>query len=553
MLLRLSALLSLSWLAACPATDADPAVDTEPDVNDSPSDTEPPAPQEPAVLSSSGPRACLQPLNPGEPYFTQRTTDAIPADVPFVVGGGIAIAELNGDGVLDAVIVNQRTAHLAHPLMQQAARGEVVLTIEEEHERRGLFGASAADYDGDGDFDLMITRYHGPNHLLQNDGTGQFTDVTNEAGVAGPPLHWSASSAWADIDLDGDLDLVVSGYGFVEEDAEITSDLFDPADPTLLYENQGDGTFRDISDRIAPELQGAYTFLAGFHDIDDDGYPDLYFANDFAGKRELSQPLFQRDGRFVVDPAFASLASNVIGMGLGVGDLNGDGRLDFLLPGWNELGVLVSQPNGWFDMAQVLGLQPDSRRKQMIAWGSEIVDLNNDALLDVFVSYGFLGSRATNNDRRQPDSMFMQTGPMQFEDRGERFDIDQPGSTRSVVFADLDDDGWLDVSKTFLDADAMMLMAHCGDKAWMRMELRQPGMNRYAIGARVRVTTGGLTQSRTILAGGTGYGSSGPPRAHFGLGEATKADQVEVRWPDGRVDLLTDVPVRELLTVTRPL
>jgi hypothetical protein len=543
---------------ACNTSDVDPTtdvVDSDPDdsipvVNtDEPVDTEPPAPK--LTIFSTGPKPCQAPVPAGGPFFEVRRADAYRAEVPFVVGGGVAVAELDGDGIPDTVVVNQRAVHVLHPLVQAGTRGEVILSHDDPDPRHGFFGASAADYDGDGDFDLMITRHPGPNTLLQNDGRGVFSDVTAQAGVAGPDDHWSASSAWADMDLDGDLDLVVAGYGAFPEDPEIPAEAFEPADPTLLYENLGDGTFADVTDRIEASTQGSFTFTAGFHDIDGDLLPDLYLANDFAEKRDPSRALLQRGGRFVLDTSVDGLTSTVIGMGLGAGDLNGDQRLDFLLPGWNDLGLLVSQPGGWFDMSQVLGVEPDSRRDQKVAWASEFVDINNDARLDIFVGYGYLDSRSTVNELRQPDSMFLQTGDMVFEDRGERLGLDQSVSTRGVVFADVNEDGWLDFTRVSLDADAGLFVAACGERSWIRVNLRQDGMNRHAIGARVKVRTGAIEQTRYILAGGTGWGSSGPPDAHFGLDMSEVVDEIEITWPDGHIDQIEQVNAREVLTLTR--
>jgi hypothetical protein len=503
------------------------------------------------VVYRSGPSPC-SPKDPESPYFEMRQGVSVPADVPFVVGAGLAIADLDGDGPPEFVLVNQREVRIHRPLDEEGGEGQVLLTIEEDHERHGLFGATAVDYDGDADFDLFITRYHGPNILLANDGTGQFTDVTEAAGVAGPDLHWSASASWADFDLDGDLDLAVAGSGEVSEENTVEDiPLFGAGDPTLLYTNQGDGTFADAQHLIGASSHDAYSFVAGFHDLNQDMVPDLYLANDFASKLQPSHGLIQQDGVFVREASPEGLVSTTIGMGLAIDDINGDGIHDLMLPGWNDLALIISQPDGWYDFSQAAAVEPDNDRKQRVAWGSDFGDLNNDGRLDLLVTFGFIDSLGARNRLKQPDSAYFQTDDMVFEDKGALIGLDQVESGRSLIITDLNDDGWLDVAKASTDASAKVFLAACHENAWTRIHLRQGGMNRFAIGARLRATTGDLTQTRYIVAGGHSYGASRPPDAHMGMGDAEVIDRLEITWPDGRVDVLEDMPTREIVTISR--
>jgi hypothetical protein len=558
----LALLLSAAQMSCQTAPPTDPQADTD-TIRDNPPTTVTPnldSDSEPAVepinsprvtVLSSGPRPCTTPTMAGGPFFEVRSGTSVAADTPFVLGGNVSIASLDSDPIPDVIVVNQRSVRILYPLAGKGGEGEVILEIEEDSIREGLFSASAADYDGDGDFDLYITRHPGENFLLSNNGQGSFTDVTAEAGVAGPDTHWSGASSWGDYDLDGDLDLVVAGYGLVVEDRSLSPFDFEPGDDTLLYTNQGDGTFVDDRHLISPDAQRAYTFIAGFHDLNGDMRPDLYMANDFAAKIVPSHGMINIDGAFVTDAADPSMRSNVIGMGLAVDDINDDGLPDIMLPGWNDLALITSQQGEWFDVSQSTSVEPDSDRNQKIAWGSDFGDINNDGRLDLLVSYGYLDSRDSLNHLRQPDSVYIQTDDLVFAERSERLGLDQSLSTRSVVMADLNDDGWLDVVKGSANDDVRMFIAECAADTWSRIKLRQEGMNRYAVGARIRVTHNGVTQTRHILAGGHGYGSSRPPEVHVGLGTARRIDHIEITWPDGQVDSLYNQPTLEILTISR--
>ncbi len=531
-------------------TDAADTVDT-PDT-DLPPETDVPPRVSTATYTSDGTIYCLGPSLRTEARFDTRVARVSESEIKYVAGGGLAAVDVDGDELVEIFAARQDELLLFRD--QGDGRYVASQMLEYDHsDRDGIFGVSAADYDGDADLDLYVTNYPGTNWLLQNDGAGNFTDVAEAAGVAGPASHHSASSSWADFDLDGDLDLLVAGHGHVVEDGTVEVVDFQPADPTILFQNNGDGTFTDRTDLIPAGSQGAYTFNATFQDFNDDGYPEIYFANDFAGQREPSTCLNNDHGVFSALGADPALSVHIVGMGLGVGDLNNDAVPDLFLPGWRTMGVLVSGGGTWFEQSQITGIAANDARGQGMAWGSEFGDLDNDGDLDAVVNFGFLDTVFARNELEQPSAVFIQDSPMVFTDRGGEWGLAQRDAARGLVVTDVNNDGFLDVMKAGVDDQLSVSRSRCGDRFWLRVRLDQPGMNRFGIGAKVQVvdTNGGVT-TRWLRAGGTGYGSGGPPEVHFGLSGEAMAAEVRVVWPDGGRDVIYDVPGKQTITVLRP-
>jgi hypothetical protein len=361
--------------------------------------------------------------------------------------------------------------------------------------------------------------------FLRNDGGGTFVDVTSSTGIVadGP----TTSSAWGDIDGDGDLDLFVGAYGDVDSET--------PAE-SHLYENVGGGAFVDRSDELAEVLGDGFTRVGGFHDVDGDGLPELYVVND-VGSVQANVLLRNVGGAFVRDDA-SGLDLPLSGGGLGVGDLNDDDVPDFLIPEWASISLMESDGDGhWFDWAQAADLRPDEARGQKVGWGAELADVDNDGDLDGLVAYGALDvDRADwENPDDQPDALFLQGDDGTFQDVAGEWGVDDPGKNRGFVVADFNEDGWLDLVTRDTDGPSTLYLSRCGSDHWLEIALEQPAAaNRNAVGARVRVLAeDGRHWTRWVTAGGTGYGSGGPPEVHVGLGDLDRIDRVEVLWPDG--------------------
>ena len=408
-------------------------------------------------------------------------------------------------------------------------------------------GGAAADYDGDGDLDLFVTRFLAPDVLLRNDGDG-WTDVSLEAGII-QELSRSVASSWADYDLDGDLDLFVGGYGWIDEDSGDHED-FGPAQRAYLYQNDGGGGFVDVGGDLPQAVHDGYTLAGGFHDLNRDGWQDLYIVNDF-GMAYPNVLLWNRQGSWEADANHSGLDLGSTGMGLGVGDLNGDQMPDLLMPQWDGLNFYLSgRHDTWFNWSLERGVVNDLDRDQKIGWGTAFADLDNDGDIDIPVMFGHLES-TYDSPLEQPDALFVQQEDGHFIDEAVAWGLDDRGVGRAVLAVDLNEDGWVDLIKRELGAPARLYVARCGSAAWVKVRLSQPGNNPDAIGARVTVVAGEQRWERWIRAGGSSYASAGPPEVHVGLGDVTRVDRIVVTWPDRTESVVDAVDARQILTITR--
>lgn len=558
----------LLLLAACQVSGETDPVDTITDPPAETEDTDPPAvetdppapvetdpPVDPPVRvpttswTGSGVVTCLGPSLRTERRFDTSPTTVAGSEELFIAGAGLALVDLDDNGTFEIIVARQDSVDVFHRDVEPAWSEQ--LLYKDNTLRDGFFGVSAADYDGDWDLDVYVTSYPGGGTLLQNDGLGVLTDVTAEAGVGGPPGHHSSSSTWADLDRDGDLDLIVAGHGFVDEDGDTPIELFAGGDPTLLFFNNGDGTFTDGTAALPPEIADDYTFMVSVVDLNVDGWPDLYLGNDFAGRRDPSQAVLNVGGTFTktgVDPA---LDVHIVGMGIGAGDVNGDGIPDLFLPGWSAIGFLVSNGGTWFEQSQTSGVTPNLNRDQQMGWGTEFGDMDNDGDMDVVASFGYLDTRFAPNDLTQPTALYLQESNGQYRDRAGDWGVADRDATRGLVLADINRDGWLDIARASVDDRVWTDESRCGDRTWLRVQLAQDGLNRYGIGAKIQLRSDGRTMTRWVMAGGTGYGSSGPPEVHFGLETDELVEQIQVTWPDGEMDVLYDIPTRQGILIPR--
>ncbi len=491
-------------------------------------------------------------------------------------GGGAAFLDAEGDGDLDIYLLSGSTFGRPDPQAHNRLyRNDGPRPFVDVTARSGLgdtswsMGAAVADFDNDGDADVYVTNY-GANRLFENDGTGRFSDVTAAAGV-GDTL-WGTGAAWGDYDRDGDLDLYAANFVRFRKDLRPRAmeycqwkgvEVFYgpeayPGAPDVLYRNEGGGAFRDVSRESGVTVATPYKgFQPVFADLDDDGWPDIYVADD------TTPNLFYRnqgDGTFR-DVSLRSGASHNVngdvqaGMGVGLGDYDGDGDLDLFVTHFSDdyNTLYRNEGGGYFaDLSFRAGVGGASM--PWVGWGTAFADLDNDADLDLFVANGHVYPVVDDHDLgtsyAQPNLVFANQGQGLFEDASSRAG---PGLrvrkvSRGAAFGDYDDDGDVDILVLNAD-DAPTLLRNDGAGGhWLGVRLRGRTSNRDGIGARIRVTAGGRTQMREVRAGAS-FLSSNDLRAHFGLGATTSVDRLAVSWPSGSVQVLEDLPVDRYLLI----
>jgi len=510
-----------------------------------PPPTPPPPPGGVEIIEISVP-SCADPAarEQGSPFEMFELADATPATETYVWGGGIAAEDFDGDGQHELITARDGVIEYLDWTGSEWVPRDGIPDIEMD---KG-FGATAVDLDADGDFDVLITRWGQPNHVLDNDGSGTFSVATDRFGLAGPAGHHSAASSFADIDGDGDLDALVAGHGFIDEENPDPT-LFSPADDTLLYENQGGG-FVDIRDRIPPEAHGRYTFIGGLVDLDVDGDPDLLMINDFGRRYRSGQLLWNDEGSFRPDRNAAGLDLPIAGMGLGVAEVNGDGVPDVLVPYWAGYAMMISSGPLWADFSTASGLVPNTAQNQTVGWGAMFGDLDNDGWDDAIVMHGWIDTAISDSDPVQPDALYLRSSPTGWANITEPWGQIDTGDNRGLVVADLDGDGWLDYARPDLNGPTRVYMGRCGSSRFLDVQLVQSGLNPAAVGAVVEAVTEDRRIWRRVAAGGEGLGSSRPAELHFGLGDLEFVD-LQIRWPDGSETELRDVQTGRRIQIRR--
>jgi hypothetical protein len=401
-----------------------------------------------------------------------------------------------------------------------------------------------------------VTNY-GKNILYHNNGDGTFTDVTDKAGVAAG--GWSESAGFVDYDNDGKLDLFVTRY--MEWDTKRSKtcggewhtycppEEFPPT-TNILYHNRGDGTFEDVSQRSGIAAKKGRALGVAFADYDDDGFTDIFVAND-----GMQQFLFHNngDGTFteVGMSAGAALSEDgrrLSGMGVVFQDYDNDGHPDIIV---TELpreiyGVYHNDGKGSFSYRSLqTGLGVLSSGSS--GWGVGLEDFDNDGWKDLFVAQGHVLDNVESID----PSLHYKELPLLAMNHQGRFERADPGLTtpvagRGAAFGDLNNDGWQDVVMTVLGGPPQVLINRGGKQHWLVIKLRGTRSNRDGLGARVRVNG----QTRFATTSGS-YLSASDKRLHFGLGAAETA-KVEIDWPSGKRQTLSDVRADQFMEVVEP-
>jgi uncharacterized membrane protein YraQ (UPF0718 family) len=485
------------------------------------------------------------------------------------VGGGAVILDFDGDGLDDLFALNS-----VGPNALYRNNGDSTFT-DLAHEA-GIDdpdgwgnGGCAADYDNDGDQDLYVTNY-GNSKLFQNDGNGLFIDMTSEAKLGDPDATYrSTGCAWGDYDSDGYLDLVVVRHLHEWSPFMLdTGDFYAGVRRMVLHRSIGDGTFSDVSTLLnateKPNTVGHYgpTWGAGFQpvwlDFDNDGDPDLYIANDF-GSETNPNVLWRNDGPgtngdwyFEDISEISGAGSGIYSMGVAVGDYNLDGVLDLFVTNINDNLLLENDGNsGTFkDVASETGTAVGLiGNDQRVSWGAAFLDYDNDGDEDLYVVSGYLKPHSI---LFQPNVLLRNELDGTFTNVSFGSGADSVGIGRGGVYLDFDNDGCLDLFVVNYGEDARLYRNLCEwGNTWLRVKTVGTRSNRDGIGARIKISAGGVSQIREIRAGSSSMGQN-TSMAHFGLGTHEIVETIEIIWPSGIVQKISDVEANQILQVTEP-
>jgi hypothetical protein len=434
-------------------------------------------------------------------------------------------------------------------------------------------GIAVADYDNDGLPDIYVTGYGG-NALYRGLGKCRFEDVTDKAGVAGG--GFSAGAAWADYDRDGRVDLFVSRYVHVDM-ATLPAPGSDqkfcrfrtipvqcgpwgmPGETDFLFHNRGDGTFEEVSRKAGVSDPHRYYGLgAVWGDYDNDGWPDLYVAND-TGPNFLYHN--QHDGTFEEEGLMQGAAVTGDGleqgsMGVDWGDYDHDGRLDMVVTNFVDQSATLYRnlgAKGFADVSRTAGIAGPTH--PYVGWGAAFVDLDNSGWLDIFLVNGHVYPQVDSLEGEahygQPIQLFHNRHDGTFEEvsRAAGLSAMPLQSRRGAAFGDINNDGCVDVVVLNVDGPPSLLLNHCQNSNHSALfKLVGAKSNRLAIGARITVKAGKLIQFEEVRSGGS-YISQNDLRLHFGLGGEAVMNEVSIAWPSGRVEVLKDVPADFIYTV----
>jgi hypothetical protein len=528
--------------------------------------------------------------SPAKEIFTDVTQDAgiswqqFSGESPdrFVIetmGGGVAFLDFDGDGLLDIFFVNGgETPHAKSPtplrnaLYRNLGNGK----FEDVATQAGVdktnfygMGVTVGDFDNDGFPDLYVTGFPA-SALFHNNGNGTFTDITDRAGVKNSG-RLAASAAWFDYDRDGLLDLMVTNYTQLSFDNPKKCEVHGVRAycaqvaytglPLTLYHNNGDGTFTDVSkgagvDKLPGRALGVVAI-----DVNDDGWPDLFVARDASPNLLL---INQHNGTFKdtavdADVAYDENGIAKAGMGVDAGDINNDGKPDFVVTNFSDQYhslFTASGSGGYADRTAVSHLAGFT--KSYVGWGTKFLDYDNDGSLDLMLINGHVNevieSMRSDVKYKEPPLLLRNTGSGTFQNMREF-----AGATflstfagRGLAIGDFDNDGDSDAVFTTLNGHPVLLRNNVGqDNAWIGFSLQGTTSNRDAVGAKISVTFSGRTVTRWIT-GGSSYLASHDKRVLVGLDGNTKPVNVDIRWPSGLSQHLSNLQTGRYHPILEP-
>ncbi len=483
-------------------------------------------------------------------------------------GTGGAVLDYDGDGFMDIYLVNSGpvlglsdappgTPRLPNRLYRNRGDG----TFEDVTQRAGVEGwgfgttAAAADYDNDGDTDLLVVNFGGLI-LYRNRGDGTFEDVSEASGLTSTQAGISAT--FFDADNDGWLDLFVANYLVFDPaimpppgaNVPYPGPLSYPPEFNLLFRNQRDGTFLDISEQSGIRIPNHRAMSVTPLDFDLDGDQDLYVSNDGTANLLLTN---DGSGRFTETGLDCGVALNQFGeaagsMGTTVGDVDGDGLPDLLVTRFGQASLYINSRGGFFD-DRVVASGILNVSSQYTGWGGNFLDFDNDGDLDLFMATG--------------DPHYLKGSPsLLLENQGNAVFVNASGTSgpffqrelnlRGSAALDYDNDGRMDLILTSLGDRAVLLRNEAATgHHWLTLKLVGTRSNRDGFGARVRVTAG----ARTLHAEArcpTSYVFQQDPRLHFGLGRESTVQRIEIRWPTGQEQVIENPAVDQILVVREP-
>jgi hypothetical protein len=495
-------------------------------------------------------------------------------------GGGVAVFDYDNDGWLDIFLVNGtklvETADArksTHHLYKNNRDG----TFTDVTERAGLVhhgwgqGVCVGDYNGDGYLDLFVT-FYGKNVLYRNNGNGTFTDVTHASGLLTEDNRYSTGAAFLDTRRSGWLDLFVAHYVDYEQAVHSSTHVEGckwrgiqvmcgprglKGARNTLYRNRGDGTFEDVSAAAGVLAGEHYGFSPLVMDYDNDGWPDIYVANDSTASQLYRN---KHDGTFTEVGMQAGVAYNEdgreqSGMGADAADYDGDGQLDVVKTNFEQdtSTLYHNRGDGTFDdVTFPAGLGVNT---SFVGWGTGFLDFNNDGHPDIFMANGHVYPEVDHSlgdtAFKERKILYRNRGDGTFEDVSLR---SGPGillrhSSRGVAFGDLFNTGQTDiVINNMNDAPTLLHNYMPAKQHAIAVQLIGNAPNSFAIGARVTVSAGPLRTFNEVRSGGS-YLSQNDLRLRFGLGDAKVADAIEIRWPDGHVDTLRKIAGDQLVAI----
>jgi hypothetical protein len=491
-----------------------------------------------------------------------------PLDLLEISGGGAGLLDADGDGWLDVLLVGQQRCALYHNNHDG--------TFVDVTRRAGLtaegawMGCAAGDVDNDGHVDLFLCGYRCAA-LYHNQGEcggappGTFRDVSQAAGIR--PGGWMSSAAFADVDRDGRLDLYVGRYArwdartlrFCVVEGVRTAcgpEMYDP-EKGSFYHNQGRGRFVEATARFGLGDTHGKTWGVAFADMDDDGWPDLYLAND-----EVPCDLYEnlqgarfRNVGLASGTAFSRDGVRQGGMGVDWGDYDGDGRLDLFVTTFYQQPKSLYHNDGrgqFSEVSDAAGIAVPTL--PYVAFGTCFFDLDNDGRLDLAIANGHVRDNPERLDPAvhyaQPLQLFHNEGGGVFHDLSKQAGpaFARPIVGRAMACGDVDNDGDVDLLVVDAAGAPLLLRNEVGSRRHWLTVRALTAARRDAIGARITVTAGGKKQVAEVRPGAS-FLATNDPRVHFGLGEVDRVERLQIRWPDGRTEERRDLPANQFLTL----